>query len=510
MGVDCHPDTCTVQVTQGDCPGDLECVGRPHDVRTLELVTWCKRNLQKSDTIVLEASGNSFEMAGRLEDAGFTAYVLESARVTQYKDQRTDNDRIAALRVARCWVSGTAEIVWRPDGRTAALRALLSRYSVSEKDKTRKRNELSGFLNRHMIRPDKKRFGDERERASWMQQMDNGLEKQLLQSMLESYDEAAAKHAMHFKLICLEVLADERMLRCMRLQGIGVINAFALIAVIGDIRRFETPEKLCSYVGLAPHGHQSGNGKFTTWGIGHYGRRDLRRYMVEGAQSVLLKGNRKTELGQWAMKLFIGKGNRNVSVAAVARKMLCYVWRLLNGKEVTPDERLVTRTTKFASLLHPFSKAEIEAMGFVSKKAMLQHLVDKVLGGTAQEAGRNDAADGATDAEYCQGERIDAEDIPAYEEALREEASRIKARAKRRAMVKAQLGRLAASPIPTAQGEGCSPISLGTHSAALAAPRGGLAQPSPNPTCGKRGLHVLGRSRTKTQILTQKTEKISS
>ncbi len=134
------------------------------------------------------------------------------------------------------------------------------------------------------------------------------------------------------RLIAGQVAAEPRMLLCMRLLGIGVINAFALLAVIGDIRRFEGPAKLVAYIGLNPGQRESGKGKKVRLGVGMRGRGDIRRLLIQGAQAVLPMG-RATALGQWGWKLFARKGERNIAVAAIARKLLVQVWHTLKGNE---------------------------------------------------------------------------------------------------------------------------------------------------------------------------------
>jgi hypothetical protein len=143
------------------------------------------------------------------------------------------------------------------------------------------------------------------------------------------------------------------MLRGMKLLGIGMINAFALLAIIGEVRRFERPEKLVAYIGLNPGQRSSGMGKRVKLGVGQRGRGDLRHLLVQGAQAVLRMG-RSTPLGQWGWKLFARKGNRNTAVAAVARKLLVQVWHLLSGHPPTvlePDKSLALKLHKLVVTL---------------------------------------------------------------------------------------------------------------------------------------------------------------
>ena len=52
----------------------------------------------------------------------------------------------------------------------------------------------------------------------------------------------------------------------MTISGVHVTVAVGLLAAIGDISRFASPEKLVSYLGLNPSVRQSGNGP------AHHGR----------------------------------------------------------------------------------------------------------------------------------------------------------------------------------------------------------------------------------------------
>ena len=143
--------------------------------------------------------------------------------------------------------------------------------------------------------------------------------------------------------------AQPMMLRCLKVLGVGLINAFALLAVIGDVRRFQRPEKLVAYIGLNPGQRQSGTGKNIKLGVGKRGRGDIRHLLIQGAQAVL-RNCRATALGQWGWKLFARKGNRNVAVAAVARKLLVQVWHMLSGNPPTALETDKSFTLKLHKL----------------------------------------------------------------------------------------------------------------------------------------------------------------
>jgi hypothetical protein len=113
------------------------------------------------------------------------------------------------------------------------------------------------------------------------------------------------------------------------------------------------PELLDPYIGLNPGQRQSGASKNIKLGVGKRGRGDIRNLLVQGAQAVLRSG-RSTVLGQWGWKLFARKGNRNVAVAAVARKLLVQVWHVLSGGPPTAlenDKSFTLKLEKLAGIL---------------------------------------------------------------------------------------------------------------------------------------------------------------
>ena len=140
------------------------------------------------------------------------------------------------------------------------------------------------------------------------------------------------------------------MLALMGLLGIGVVNAYALVAIIGDIKRFASHKKLAAYLGLNPGSKDSGKTVRIKKGMGRRGRKDMRTLLVQAAHSVLRKG-KATQLGKWGMMLLFRKGHRNIAVGAVARKLSAQVWHLLSGNTPSLLEPSKSRETKLKKLL---------------------------------------------------------------------------------------------------------------------------------------------------------------
>ena len=108
--------------------------------------------------------------------------------------------------------------------------------------------------------------------------------------------------------------------------GIGLLTATALLAFIGDVRRFPSARHLASYLGLTPREYSSGLkrrlGRISKRGDGY-----LRTLLIHGARSVLLhaRTSRPDRFREWAHAL-AETHVHNKAAVAVANKMARIVW----------------------------------------------------------------------------------------------------------------------------------------------------------------------------------------
>jgi transposase len=66
---------------------------------------------------------------------------------------------------------------------------------------------------------------------------------------------------------------EPMMLRCMKVLGVGLISAFALLAVIGDAAS-SGPKKLVAYIELNPASAKEARARTSKLGVGKRGRGD--------------------------------------------------------------------------------------------------------------------------------------------------------------------------------------------------------------------------------------------
>jgi len=362
IGLDCHPDIHAAAVFTGQHVRDARQLCVRDNLSLERLLEWAAREFTREDLFLLEASANSFEVHARLLALGLRAVVLESAYVGKHAKSYADNDRMAAARIVLVYLGGDAPCVWVPDAVTRERRELLHCYNKAVSQHTAAINALKGYLNQYAIRPGSRGLHLDRTRE-WIGKARQWtpMQRVLLADHYANLDSQALRRKNLFAMLNREVCGEPLMLRCMKLLGIGVVNAFALLATIGEVRRFDRAEKLVAYIGLNPGQKQSGRGKRIKLGVGKRGRGDMRHLLIQAAQAVLRSGA-ATALGQWGWKLFARKGNRNTAVAAVARKLVVQVWHLLTGnppQALEADKTLGLKMRRLAAGLDAGQRAEL-------------------------------------------------------------------------------------------------------------------------------------------------------
>ena len=256
VGIDLHPDIFdAVELRQGKRSRDATVIRRFRELPTADIATWALEHLDPSkNLLIIESTSNTIDCVLTLVDAGFSCVVVESNQVSKIAEAFIDDDQIAAERVARCYLTGFATVVWVPDEKTTERREILHAYDRSVTDHVRAINELKSFLTKRNIRPGKRNLHLDKNRKWVESQLE---EKQLtpnqlviLESLFTSLHTAKANRDLFYQTICREMLTEQQMLTSLRVIGIGIINAFAIVAIVGDINRFANAKKLVSYFGL--------------------------------------------------------------------------------------------------------------------------------------------------------------------------------------------------------------------------------------------------------------------
>jgi transposase len=338
IGLDSHPDSFTAAILSGATPAAALTEKLFNKVPMSQLQKWAAKHSTGQDLFVLEASGNSFQVVRTLAQIQRQALVLESWHLGKLKEAHANNDKISAVRIGKAYLAGTAKVVWVPDQKTQERRDLFHIHRKAVKRTTQLSARMGSYLSDNGVRLKKhtrltlEGVVEQQIRAarSW-----SPGQWRVVEGLLLELRQADQQRRHWRSLIAQEVLCDPQLLSMVRLCGVREMVAFALGALVGDIRRFGEPKKLVKYIGLNPAFDDSGEGKWSG-GVGGHGRRDLRCLLVEAAQAILRSS--KNPLAQWGKRLLARKGAINLVVCAMARKLAVAAWYLMMGRWTTLEE----------------------------------------------------------------------------------------------------------------------------------------------------------------------------
>ena len=156
IGLDAHPDSFTAAVIRGPTPAAAVVEKTFNKVPLGQLPSWAKKHTTAQDLIVLEASGNSFQVVRTLATVERRALVLESCQMGKLKEAHANNDKISAVRIGKAYLAGTAKEVWVPDAKTQERRDWFHAYRKATKRTTQMHARVRSYLSDNGVRLQKK------------------------------------------------------------------------------------------------------------------------------------------------------------------------------------------------------------------------------------------------------------------------------------------------------------------------------------------------------------------
>lgn len=285
------------------------------EVSHASLTRFCAEHLQAEDKVVLEVTTNTWPVE-RILRPFVKEVVVSNPLITKAIAQaKVKTDKVDAFVLAQLLRLDYLPTVWVPDEELCRLRELTARRARLGQGRTRLINRIRTCLAMRLLDCPYE-IGEEKGRQ-WLRNVALDPEgRYLVDADLRLFDAQEIEIAALDKLLAQRLYQDERVKLLMTLPGVSQQVAQALLAAIGDIGRFPTPEKLASYLGLVPSTRQSAT-KCYHGGITKAGRVQARWALVQAAHCV------RTDLGP--LGYFFNKVARrkswNVAVVAVARKL---------------------------------------------------------------------------------------------------------------------------------------------------------------------------------------------
>ncbi|MGH7337125.1 MAG: IS110 family transposase, partial [Myxococcota bacterium] len=244
-------------------------------------------------------------------------------------------DKVDALTLAQLLAADFVPEVWVPDEETRRLRREVAGRAALVRQRTQARNRIHAVLHRCLAdAPVSDLFG--KTGQEWLRSLALPEdERAQVEATLRVHEAIEDEVALLDRRLAQVALADERVERLMTLPGVGAVNALALVAVTGDVRRFREPGKLVSYLGLDPRVRQSGEREAFTGHISRAGQAHARGLLIEAAHAAVA--------GPGPLRAFFQRIERRrgtqVALVAVARKLAVLSWYLLTTGERYRYER---------------------------------------------------------------------------------------------------------------------------------------------------------------------------
>ncbi|MGY3690173.1 transposase [Bradyrhizobium sp. USDA 3240] len=242
------------------------------------------KTLLASDEVVVEATANSMGVSRVLAPFVARVIVANPLQVKAIAQAHVKTDKIDAGTLASLQAAGYVPQIWTPDAETERKRRLVARRYQVVRHRTRLKNEVHSILHAHLIPkcPHADLFNG-RGRAWLAAQPLPDDERAAIDRHVRELDRLAEDLALLDREIAQDAIDDSAVNRLMTITGVNLAVAAGIVAAIGDISRFNGPQKLVSYFGLNPRVRQSGLGAAHHGRISKIGRSHARAMLVEAA-----------------------------------------------------------------------------------------------------------------------------------------------------------------------------------------------------------------------------------
>lgn len=321
IGMDIHRTFAEVVIWED---GRLRHAGRVDMTRTA--LEGFGKGLKASDEIVVEATGNTMALVRVLSPFVARVVIANPLQVKAIAHAHVKTDKIDAGVLASLHAAGFLPEVWTPPAEIERMRRLVARRNQVVRHRTRIKNEAHAILHAHLIPrcPHADMFSQIG--RAWLKRQPLPDDETIaIDRHLRELDRLGEDLALLDREVAKSALDDPAVKRLLTITGMNIVVAAGLLAAIGDIRRFPSPQKLVSYVGLNPRVRQSGLGFAQHGRISKVGRSHARAMLVEAAWAA---AKAPGPLHAFFVRIRARKGHQ-VAAVAVARKLAVLCWHLL-------------------------------------------------------------------------------------------------------------------------------------------------------------------------------------
>lgn len=309
--------------------------------------------------VCYEAGPTGYGLHRQIKGLGHDCAVVAPSLTPKKPGDRVKTNRRDAVTLARLHRAGELTSVWVPDAVHEAVRDLTRARESAADDLRKKRQQLVAFLLRHgRIFTGLKHWTRAHSRWLAQQSFEHPAQQIVFQDTINAIEDAVGRlHGLDQQLAAVvpswsmaPVVAA-----CQAMRGVSFLVAITFVAEIGDVRRFDNPRQLMSFLGLVPSERSTGD-TVRRAGLTLTGNRRARRVLIEGAWTyrypARVSETLRTRIEQlpkavrdiaWRAQVRLCARYRRLiaagkkapgAVAAIAREMAAFLWAI--GQQVHP------------------------------------------------------------------------------------------------------------------------------------------------------------------------------
>lgn len=286
------------------------------------------RTMEKPATVAIEATRSWYWLVDLISEEGVEVKLAHPLKTKLIGEAKIKTDAIDAHVLAQLERTGFLPESYIPSEPLREQRELLRYRLLLVSSRVRFKNRVHDLIDKlGIVHPFSDLFGSSG--IAFLESLSlPGLYQEELHRCLDTLhflDQKIKEAEKDMKVFLKE---DPRAGLLMTIPGVSHLTAYLLLSEIGEIDRFYSAKRLCSYSGLIPSTYQSGEKEYHG-SITKQGNKYIRWALVEAAQIAVRKDS--------ALYVFYEKLKRNkgsgVALVAVARKLLTAVYHVLKRGE---------------------------------------------------------------------------------------------------------------------------------------------------------------------------------
>jgi transposase len=301
-----------------------------------EIVDYLKE-FKDSMEVAIESTPSWYWLFDRLEDEGFGVKLSHPLRTKAIAYAKVKTDKVDSATLAHLLRSDLLPLSYVPERPVRLSRELLRYRASLVKIQTRVKNKIHMVLAKNNVNNE---YSDLFGKA--------GMDFLRSLTLPESYKIALDGYLTVLDTVRNEIKTVSRKVQqvaeqdpdamlLMTIPGVGYYSALLIKSEIGDVKRFPSAKRLCSYSGLVPSTHQSGNVSYH----GHITKRGSKWLRWILLESAIHAAKRPGPLRRFYYKVERKKGGQ-IAKVATARKLLEWIYHILrDGISYQEVERVV-------------------------------------------------------------------------------------------------------------------------------------------------------------------------